>query len=363
MNHFDGPKLVINHEDLPPESSEPKAPERKTDPMAILSASLGVVSVLFAGVIFGPLAFGIGAIAWNRRRLYPPSRTNFSRIGMTTGLVGTLIWAIGIGWFLFHQKTIVQHTQQSGWNQTENGNVDLAAIERTPLHIKRALLAHVSIVVERLDGNAWSMVTSGSGVMVSSSQGEVEILTCRHVIESAIKSETHRIRARWLGGRAESIQISWSSTPDLDLAVLHGSGSPNQALPPSPPVGDATTLAIGDEVFAVGDPLNFRASFIRGGISAIRTHENSSSIIIIQSQIPLNPGNSGGGLYNSNGELIGINSWRLKDSTEGMGFSVSINNLWNYTNKMPKNLADIFNNFKMNNINQNQKTSQPQKGK
>jgi S1-C subfamily serine protease len=62
---------------------------------------------------------------------------------------------------------------------------------------------------------------------------------------------------------------------------------------------------------------------------------------VFQAQIPLNSGNSGGGLYTAAGELIGINSWTLpKGMVEGMGFSISIENLLDAGQKLPAEIAD-----------------------
>ena len=95
-------------------------------------------------------------------------------------------------------------------------------------------------------------------------------------------------------------------------------------------IGDSSTLAVGDSVYAIGNPggVEFANSFTGGMISALDRPVNSSSsgytMECIQHTAAINPGNSGGALVNVFGQVIGINSMKIVDDEyEGMGFSVT----------------------------------------
>ena len=94
-------------------------------------------------------------------------------------------------------------------------------------------------------------------------------------------------------------------------------------------IGDSSDLAVGEEVVAVGNPLGTLGGTVTNGIiSALNrqiTVENNE-MSLIQTNAAVSPGNSGGGLFNANGELIGIVNAK-SDSTEaeGLGFAIPIN--------------------------------------
>jgi S1-C subfamily serine protease len=106
----------------------------------------------------------------------------------------------------------------------------------------------------------------------------------------------------------------------MDAAVLscsRGSGSFDTAA-----VRVQPALTVGEGVFAIGNPLGLGWSYSRGAISAIRRYSHEESLLrMIQAQLPLNPGNSGGGLYDEAGALIGINTLT---TAEGIGFALAI---------------------------------------
>jgi S1-C subfamily serine protease len=201
--------------------------------------------------------------------------------------------------------------------------------------------AHVSILAERMEGGSWNLVASGSGVASAVGPGRLLILTCRHVVEPSTGPGT-RIRLVWFGGSAQDAVVRWQSAPALDLALVECRPAPGTALPQVPPTAGLDRISVGQGVLAVGDPLNFRGSLVRGSLSALRSMgEGSAQVRVIQSQIPLNPGNSGGGLYTDEGMLIGINSWTIaKDRAEGMGFSVALDSLGARLDELPPDLAE-----------------------
>jgi S1-C subfamily serine protease len=107
----------------------------------------------------------------------------------------------------------------------------------------------------------------------------------------------------------------------LDAAARRGPAGRIEAVP----VRSADLPRVGDAVFAVGNPLGYEASYTAGVVSAVRTTgAREDGVRVLQVQASVNPGNSGGGLYDQEGRLIGLNTWTAaRSEAEGMGFAIS----------------------------------------
>jgi len=154
----------------------------------------------------------------------------------------------------------------------------------------------------------------GSGVIVSS---DGYILTNNHVVDDA-----QRVRVELSDRRVFSAKVVGTDEPsDLALLKIDASGLP--ALP----IGDSDQARIGDVVLAFGNPLGVGQTVTMGIISA----KGRSTGLgeggyedFLQTDAPINQGNSGGALVNTSGELVGINSQILSPSggNIGIGFAV-----------------------------------------
>lgn len=97
------------------------------------------------------------------------------------------------------------------------------------------------------------------------------------------------------------------------------------------PLGDSSTIQVGQKVLAIGNPFGFQSTLTTGVVSALgRTVQTSQTTFIdeaIQTDAAINRGNSGGPLINSHGEVIGINSaiYTPSGTTAGIGFAIPIN--------------------------------------
>lgn len=141
------------------------------------------------------------------------------------------------------------------------------------------------------------------------------MLTNHHVVEGADKITVT------LNDRTELDATLVGSDERSDVAVLKVVGSAFPALP----IGDSNLLKVGEPVLAIGSPFGFDYSASAGIVSAkSRSISRETSVPFIQTDVALNPGNSGGPLFNQKGEVIGINS-RIFSGTGGyMGLSFSI---------------------------------------
>lgn len=159
----------------------------------------------------------------------------------------------------------------------------------------------------------------GSGVIIDSNG---YILTNSHVIGDGKAKE---IAVLFENGDKKSGEVLWYE-PSLDLAIIKVDGTNL----PKATLGNSDTLEIGEIAIAIGNPLGleFQRTVTSGIISglhrSIRVDESNTIEDLIQTDASINPGNSGGPLLNSKGEVIGINTAKIK-TAEGLGFSIPIN--------------------------------------
>ncbi|HXU12144.1 MAG TPA: trypsin-like peptidase domain-containing protein [Candidatus Binatia bacterium] len=158
----------------------------------------------------------------------------------------------------------------------------------------------------------------GSGVLITP---DGKVLTAAHVVQTA-----DAIEVEFLTGEVLKARVL-SSEPSADVAVLQ-----LDKLPRGPFVaklGDSDAVAIGAPVFVVGAPLGASHTLTAGHISARRkpnaTFSGMSRAEFFQTDASINQGNSGGPLFNMQGEVIGIVSHILSRSggSEGLGFAVT----------------------------------------
>ena len=160
---------------------------------------------------------------------------------------------------------------------------------------------------------------AGSGVIISS---DGYILTCAHVVDGASNITVT------IGDKDYTATLVGEDiTSDIAVIKIDANG-----LTPAT-VGDSDGLKVGQNVMAVGNPLGELGGTVTGGmISALNrsvTIQGSSSVntmSLIQMDASVSPGNSGGGLFNMNGELVGIvNAKSSSSDAEGLGFAIPIN--------------------------------------
>jgi serine protease Do len=153
---------------------------------------------------------------------------------------------------------------------------------------------------------------AGSGFIID---GDGSIVTNNHVIEGA-----ERIIVKLSDGRTMRAQVI-GADPDTDIALIKVDG---QHLPVAP-LGDSSTLRMGEWVCAIGNPLGYEHSVTVGVISFLgRKLFDPSLDNYIQTDAAINFGNSGGPLINGRGEVIGINA-AISSRASNIGFAVPIN--------------------------------------
>ena len=160
---------------------------------------------------------------------------------------------------------------------------------------------------------------AGSGVIISS---DGYILTCAHVVDGA-SNITVTINDK----DYTATLVGEDTTSDIAVIKIDADG-----LTPAT-VGNSDSLKVGQNVMAVGNPLGELGGTVTGGmISAlnrsvtIQGTNSTNTMSLIQMDASVSPGNSGGGLFNMNGELVGIvNAKSSSSDAEGLGFAIPIN--------------------------------------
>ncbi len=154
---------------------------------------------------------------------------------------------------------------------------------------------------------------SGSGVIITS---DGYIVTNNHVVEGG---QNIRVCLQD-GSEYEATLIGTDSYSDLAVIKIDATGLPAATL------GTSSNMTVGDPVFAIGNPLGVLSSSVSQGIISglDRTiNVDGHNMTLMQTDAAVNPGNSGGGLFNANGELIGIvNAKSYGLDVEGIGFAI-----------------------------------------
>lgn len=157
-------------------------------------------------------------------------------------------------------------------------------------------------------------VSRGSGFILSS---EGFVVTNHHVVEDA-----QAIRIALADNREFPVQVV-GSDPVSDVALLRVEGTAKGL--PSVYLGDSDALEVGDWVLAVGNPLGFDHSVSHGLVSAVGRELSTRPGLtqFIQTDAPINRGNSGGPLFNMRGEVVGVVT--AAGNGDGLGFAVPVN--------------------------------------
>jgi len=214
--------------------------------------------------------------------------------------------------------------------------------ERSPREIAQTAFPSVLSLVVHFDPTSRTydrtivirtMVAVGSGFFVR----ENVVATNAHVVKGALGGH-----ARSVVGAREAYDIDGILAIDeeRDLALVRVSGLKARPLP----LGEASQIGVGDEVYAVGSPQGLEGTFSPGIVSGLRTWKNGT---LLQITAPISRGSSGGPILNRRGEVVGIAVGTLSQG-QNLNFAVSVAHLralldrparWTAWTKLPQRLA------------------------
>ena len=243
-------------------------------------------------------------------------------MGFVGGFVGAQVGNTG-------GKVVIQQVAPSSTSSSDSGSasaVNTASGMTTAQVSEMVSPSVVVITTEQVVYSQWSWYGqsqvesgAGSGVIISS---DGYILTCAHVVSGASNITVS------IGDKDyPATLVGEDTTSDIAVVKVDATG-----LTPAT-VGDSDNLKVGESVMAVGNPLGELGGTVTSGIvSALNRSvsiQGSSSVntmSLIQMDASVSPGNSGGGLFNMNGELVGIVNAKSSDSdAEGLGFAIPVN--------------------------------------
>jgi serine protease Do len=210
-------------------------------------------------------------------------------------------------------SVVVVRTEEVAVDGTEVGGGTSLTLHRTRTVAGTALDLESEAGETRVSG-------LGSGVLIT---GDGQILTAAHLVQTA-----EMVEVQFVDGTIEPAKIL-SSVPYADVALLRVDRVPAGAHPC--PLGDSDQMEVGDRVFTVGAPFELSYTLTAGYVSGRRAPKPirgpRSSMELLQTDAAINKGNSGGPLFNTRGEVIGICSYILSQSGgfEGLGFAVTSN--------------------------------------
>jgi S1-C subfamily serine protease len=171
--------------------------------------------------------------------------------------------------------------------------------------------------------------SSASGVVIDPSG---VILTCKHVVEDLGEKGVGSVT---LVDGTELIITKFVVDPNLDIAVCKvDPNTPLKALP----VSEVLDVKVGDTVYVIGNPLDLEFSVSQGIVSNIREPDKETGVNV-QTDAALNPGNSGGPVVNTRGELIGIAEGIIPGPFNiGLGFAIGVDQI---SKCLPKLLEEL----------------------
>lgn len=237
-------------------------------------------------------------------------------VGFGGGYLGSVVAGRGMqNQVSFQQPAATDgNTASAGTPSTTADTMNVSSI------VTKASPSVVEVSTEQATTNAWfqQYVTSGAGSGVIISE-DGYIVTNNHVVSGA-----SQIRVT-LHDKQEytATLIGTDSKTDIAVLKIDATGLPAATL------GNSDNLVVGEFALAVGNPLGSLGGTVTDGIiSALDREVNvqGQSMRLLQTNAAVSPGNSGGGLFNGNGELIGIvNAKSSASNTEGLGFAIPIN--------------------------------------
>jgi S1-C subfamily serine protease len=211
----------------------------------------------------------------------------------------------------------IEHPQSAPGPAATPSDEDLLdAYSKAVVSVVDSVSPSVVHVQVRGGGRRGQGMGSGSGSIISP---DGLVLTNNHVVEGATQIEllltdSRRVSARILG-----------RDPDTDVAVLRAETTDRL---PAVAIGNSKKVRPGQMAIAIGNPLGFESTVTAGIVSAVgrslRAQNGRLIGDVIQTDAALNPGNSGGPLVNSRGEVIGVNTAVIMGA-QGICFSVASN--------------------------------------
>lgn len=265
----------------------------------------------------GSLVVALVAL-WRLGRSRHRHRLRYGVVYLSAALTGAAAGATGgLHW--------LSYSGPSGWRHLTMP--PLVADAHQSASFARLAHATVAIVSTGADGDAREPGL-GMGVVIARDEDHAWLMTCSHVVIPGIAvgalrtpEDTRPVWVQLFDGRSVIGRVVWIAKPPLDVVLVEVAISD-----PPAPVALATTtgeLGQGSAVMFLPNPYRNGWQIHYGDIERRRTHDTSAGIYsLLYTTLPVQPGDSGGGLYDGRGMLIGINTWSHMGAGEMRGISL-----------------------------------------
>jgi hypothetical protein len=305
--------------------AEETGQKRRWNRLCVASFVVSLVSIPAFGLLTGWISVLLGCIGLVLRR--PKER------GLVVGALSIVI-GIGssIGWAFYYFDSFPLQTVALNFDEYD---IDPASLESLPDEIARPMRSNVLVKTKAGFAGFGQMI--GSGVILDVASDSVLLLTNRHVVDKDFdggRAESpplpqNPLVVQFLGRREELPgKVVWVGPFGVDVALVRVAVNDVKDLVAACWTAELTSR-VSDRVFVVGNPMGLAWSHAAGEVSQIRRQDfGPLDVRVIQTSAPVNTGNSGGGLYDQRGMIIGINTWTQdKRVAEGLGFSISFHSI------------------------------------
>lgn len=244
-----------------------------------------------------------------------------------------------------------------GETTNDNSQVELKKTEAVKVKSEGVYITDVSEVVEEVmpsivaitsktivnsgrfgrsyyGNNKYTTEGAGSGVIIDATSDQILILTNYHVVEN-----TNELSVKFIDDESYDAKIiGVSERKDIAVVSVSKKKMKSSTLEQIKiaTLGSSDELKVGNGIIAIGNALGYGQSVTMGIVSALNREVSTDDYVqkMIQIDAPINGGNSGGALFNSKGEVVGINTAKYSSnssytstSIEGMGFAIPISDV------------------------------------
>ena len=251
------------------------------------------------------------------------------------------------------EAATLKYTETVEPNKNVEGSIyitDVSEVVDNVMPIIVAITSKTLVTSGRYGPNYWGgssyQTGAGSGIIISQTEDEILILTNIHVVDGAKELSVQFINEMSYDATIKGT----SSTKDIAVISVKKKDVDTETLEKIrvATIGDSSKVKVGEGAIAIGNSLGYGQSVTTGVISAVNRNVTIDNVSrkMIQTDAPINGGNSGGALLNSKGEVIGINSAKYSStvlseaSIEGMGFAIPITDVKDTVNLLMEGKSD-----------------------
>jgi S1-C subfamily serine protease len=196
-----------------------------------------------------------------------------------------------------------------------------------PSHVERILDASVVVLAPDRSGDARHGAL-GTGAVIATDARHAWIVTCSHVaipyITTGARRRPREARPVWVqlsDGREGPATVVWAAAPPLDVVLLELAVDHPPA--PVPIAADARELQASSPVTFVPNPLRSGWMVLHGEVIRRETHHTPAGVYdLVLTDLPVTHGDSGSGLYDARGQLVGLNTWARGGDGPAQGLSL-----------------------------------------